>query len=98
MSELKGCPFCGGEAELSLYRGSFDYNRPKANTDYYKAECPSCFISVSGSESDKKSATTAWNTRNHTRAIEKIEALKANDMTGFRVPAYDDCLEILKGE
>lgn len=57
-SELKPCPFCGGEAELVHWR-----NQNSWNTEYGIA-C-TCGILLQGAEKTftKEEAIEAWNTR-----------------------------------
>ena len=53
MSELKPCPFCGGEAEFLVYEYSVNSGT---------VECKSC-ATTSNLITDRESAIKAWNTR-----------------------------------
>lgn len=76
MSELKECPMCGGEAELrfSNDKGSvcITCKKCRCKTPYFRAQ--------------HTAHKAAWNTRNHTRAIEKIEAALIDE--GFCASGY----------
>lgn len=52
MSELKPCPFCGGEAELSEYGGP-----------QYLVECPFCEAGTFTGRVSKDQAIEDWNAR-----------------------------------
>jgi len=59
LSELKPCPFCGGEAKIN--------KMPYGDT--YKVTCYGCGITIGFTYSHihpktKEEAVTAWNTRN----------------------------------
>lgn len=41
---LKPCPFCGGEAKITLG----EYSRPEEGYEYYEIQCKECFASVTG--------------------------------------------------
>lgn len=58
MSELKPCPFCGGEAKLySIGTGSPHYG------NYHQVVCQGCLTSSGAYWSGEQSAIDAWNTR-----------------------------------
>lgn len=63
MSELKPCPFCGGEAELRTRKD----NAIGMDRLFYRYRCKKCHATVgswSGCISDKEwSATNTWNRR-----------------------------------
>lgn len=66
MSELKRCPFCGGEAKIDcyLYFDEFD--------DWF-IRCTSCFCRTRTFKT-KKSAILTWNTRKPMKKIvERLE-------------------------
>ena len=54
MSELKPCPFCGGEAEQSITHTT--------HYDFYYIHCKQC-KNQSGSCTDKSVVVNQWNTR-----------------------------------
>ena len=54
MTEVKPCPFCGGEAVMNKYRG-------REHTCYY-IECPSCHISTQVMYSETM-VVDIWNRR-----------------------------------
>ena len=70
MTELKPCPFCGGEAKLAdnefgepvfdnnLAQVDFMYSAP----DAFWVECKDCFA-MSGSYNTEEEAIEAWNRR-----------------------------------
>ncbi len=104
MSELKPCPFCGGEANSEID----DYGMC---TEHF-VECLSCVARTSTYDSPKE-AITAWNTRAKTEAEKKIEQIRAciesyrckKDEDPFEYGAYvkwraiyEDIKEILEGE
>lgn len=57
MTELKPCPFCGGEA--SIYHG--DSDRYLKGTDFVLAFCGWCGASIRGKKEDE--VIKKWNTR-----------------------------------
>lgn len=58
MSELKPCPFCGGEAKLySIGTGSPHYGH------YHQVVCQGCLTASGAYWSGEQSAIDAWNTR-----------------------------------
>jgi Lar family restriction alleviation protein len=63
MSELKPCPFCGGEATI----------QPEG--DYHEIHCDGCGIELDRRTYDE--AVTAWNARAETEAEKKIEQIRA---------------------
>ena len=58
MSELKPCPFCGGEAKMRRFASGRIFNR----ITVYFAECCVCRCKTSV-ELDTKTAEEAWNRR-----------------------------------
>lgn len=59
MSELKPCPFCGGEAAVSICTGGDD------ESGYYaihSASCTNCDVSTD-SDINRESVIKIWNTR-----------------------------------
>lgn len=68
MSNLKKCPFCGGEAHSQ--------NEFNDNIDSYRIICDSCFCSTDRYWCEEMSVT-AWNTRAETEAEKKIEQIRA---------------------
>jgi len=66
MSELKNCPFCGGEAKV-LSVGSKDH------TDWFKSECKGCEVSTNWYPA-KSMLIKQWNTRKPEQVL--LEALK----------------------
>ena len=57
MTELKPCPFCGGEATFGGSEHVKPYDKP-----YWYVVCFNCGASVYGNE-DKEKAVEAWNRR-----------------------------------
>lgn len=41
-SELKPCPFCGGQAHIAQYVGEFVRNAKHSRTEHYNAYCIEC--------------------------------------------------------
>ena len=79
--ELRGCPFCGGEAELiARANGNFDVgcNNPLC----YGWACSDNSCSCEDGYLDREEAITAWNTRQpDERVAEMRETLRvAGDM------------------
>jgi Lar family restriction alleviation protein len=77
VSELKPCPFCGGEAALNHRDGVL---HPQITE--WQACCPTdCQVSPSVWRSSKKAAAEAWNTRavdaENTWLLEQIRQLKS---------------------
>lgn len=66
MTELKPCPFCGGEAEFqsTVYQGELG-----------NVHCKKCYSSTGGDLQIKNQAETAWNTRPQS-LTEKVKWLK----------------------
>lgn len=63
MSEIKRCPFCGGEGEVHEY-----------NSFWYKAGCNNqkCFLYITAQVfNSKEKAVEAWNTRKPMKNIVK---------------------------
>lgn len=56
MSELKPCPFCGGEAELIEHRFCDIPNT-------YGVRCPICRVQTDQFYAEKESAVFYWNRR-----------------------------------
>lgn len=67
MSELKRCPFCGGEAKLMRF--------PKCERKYVViCENEQCMASVGNYSQSKEKAIEAWNTRKPMeRIVEQLE-------------------------
>ena len=63
MSELKHCPFCGGEAELRVYSAELQF-----------VQCVNC-LSSSNAFPTGREAIAAWNTRSSvlTRLRKKVK-------------------------
>lgn len=57
MSELKPCPFCGGEAEMHYVSDIFSRHRPS-----YWSQCCNCRMSGKHHRT-RQEAIDAWNTR-----------------------------------
>lgn len=69
MSELKCCPFCGGEAKLN-------YFGDESHIPFYQVSCIECGCKQSNSI-HKESVINAWNTRKPMdNIVEKLEELK----------------------
>lgn len=73
MSELKSCPFCGGEAELDEYCGR------------YVVFCKSEKCSWRDTEAK---AIEAWNTR-HERTCELIKHAARDEESGIELVLYE---------
>ena len=58
MSELKRCPFCGGEAKITEWDDSCDYDKEEA----YHVECDCC---EGNWYETKQQAIDAWNKRHN---------------------------------
>lgn len=56
MSELKPCPFCGGEAKLHEYFEPPDWHECSVG-------CPACGVTMVVGFYDKDATIEAWNTR-----------------------------------
>lgn len=69
MSELKRCPFCGGEAIPIRYRNGWD--------EWWQVHCTNCHISQTGSNRHKEEeAVEEWNTRKPVDdVLERLEEL-----------------------
>lgn len=52
--ELKGCPFCGGDAKVV---------RTKDLSGYWYAECTKCYSRQLAYSKDKQEAADMWNKR-----------------------------------
>ena len=94
MSELKRCPFCGGEAELK---------RGLTNLDNF-VECVACGCRTK-LHNTKKSAIKAWNTRKPIeRIVERLEEQKAfegdwdDEMSCGAYNAYNYAITVVKKE
>lgn len=61
MSELKPCPFCGGEYTQVRYIG---WKSPSAFDSGYRAECCDCGV-ITAAYPTKAEAAAAWNTRHN---------------------------------
>lgn len=58
MTNLKPCPFCGGEAEVKKHNNRF--------TEWWQVFCTNCHITQCGSDYEYEyeyEAAAAWNTR-----------------------------------
>ena len=92
MSELKRCPFCGGEAGI-------DSDKIGKGKSLYYAYCKNDCITQYGYYSSKESAITAWNTR---KPMERImERLKEEPYINkggelFLNGYNEDCLPLRK--
>lgn len=78
MTELKPCPFCGGEAELT------GFNAPE-----YWVWCPSCKASTDA-HTGKENAVAAWNTRAE-RTCENVNEVRENGKLVKRVARIFKC-------
>lgn len=70
MSELKPCPFCGGEAKLFTYRLGED-------SEGAHVECRGCYAKSADTEdayADVATASAAWNARTDDARIAALEA------------------------
>lgn len=72
--ELKGCPFCGGEAWL--------FTHSSAYTDEYSIRCEQGCCEVG--DEDKSAAITAWNTRPPSPEETRLRELNARLVEGLR--------------
>lgn len=97
MSEIKRCPFCGGEATLTNKLSKDEYGQRLWNV------C--CFGCANRTSSywDKEIAIEAWNTRKPLeRVIERLEKEKSNLTTWAEDEAYklaiNKAIEIIKEE
>ncbi|MDR3845708.1 MAG: Lar family restriction alleviation protein [Eggerthellaceae bacterium] len=61
MTELKPCPFCGGEAKIRMYRTFIDEYHG-IGTKYY-VECSECLVNRHLGKLTENEAIEAWNTR-----------------------------------
>ncbi len=57
MSELKPCPFCGGEAEIVHKPSGFD------DLDFYWVKCKDECVTICNPETSEEEAIEVWNTR-----------------------------------
>lgn len=80
MSDLKPCPFCGGEAKMNS-RKSWGY----------RAECQSCDATAPRYYSSAKVAAHAWNTR----ATPTLSAIAELPEVRAMRDALDDCRSAL---
>lgn len=81
MSELKKCPFCGGEAELKKYYPPF------SRRAIVTVKCTSCRCN-SGEWRRSDKAIESWNTRAYDvdKVVEQLEQYDFNDvvlLTGY---------------
>lgn len=73
MSELKKCPFCGGEVVMFI-------EQLDATRDCYNFHCDNCDMSIYYDYSDRNMAIKTWNKRKPVeRVIERLEEY-ANDL------------------
>lgn len=86
MSELKRCPFCGGEAEIRL--GGM----------IYIPRCTKCGCELAGCR-EREEVIESWNTR---KPMDKIvERLKEKALGGMGCPQWlplESALEIIEEE
>lgn len=59
MSELRNCPFCGGEAEMLNH---FRIKKPKTYT-FFRVGCKECGLRYPKFSDSREAATEAWNRR-----------------------------------
>ena len=102
MSELKRCPFCGGEAKLMRF--------PKCERKYVViCENEQCMASVGNYSYSKEKAIKAWNTRKPMQNIvERLEEQVEESATDYydwedisylrEKKAYQKAIEIVKEE
>jgi hypothetical protein len=83
MSELKPCPFCGGEAELEI--GEIDLNG-SAVVDSFQYYCGNCGI-FKGEFRSIELAEKDWNTRTDSERIKELEEALMDVIDGY--PSYD---------
>lgn len=74
MSELKPCPFCGGEYTQVRYIGG-EWQEPSAFESGYRGECCSCHAITAAYDTEAEAAE-AWNTRHvETCRLNELDAL-----------------------
>lgn len=97
MSDLKLCPFCGGEAEVLEY-----YLKGVANKKHFFCQCKSCGTRKKNwtGYASRRNAITAWNTRKPFERIKEriIDATDNLTSTGVFGVETEFILEILKEE
>ena len=92
-NSLKTCPFCGGEAEFTKTKSSYD------GTIFYGIECANtgcCEIPPIYTEA---AAIQKWNTRKPMdRIVEQLEEVKRDSNTDvYAYGAYKKAITIVKG-
>ena len=83
MSELKPCPFCGGEAETVRSMRSFTCESWEV---FFYVLCKGCGARVEGA--DEAEAIEAWNTR-HERTCELIKHAAYDEESGIELVLYE---------
>ena len=91
MSELKRCPFCGGEFEVV---GKGHYFAHKTN---------GCILQHLCFETDDEEAIEAWNTRKPIeKVLERLEERKKNSLKSCETMSnsvvFSEAIEIIKEE
>lgn len=96
MSELKCCPFCGGEAKyISFTQGLFVQRF---------VTCTKCGIETKRNYLKKEDAINQWNTRKPLdNIVEKLEERSAwhqkyGDSSGYTFAGYEGAIDIVKQE
>ena len=95
MSELKRCPFCGGD-NVGVWHSKF-------NTHWYEVHCYDCHFGLSQSYTEEE-AIKAWNTRKPMdRIVERLERnMLDNDDNNIFVEQhnnhYKSAIKIVKEE
>ena len=92
MVDLKPCPFCGGEADLSN-----DACQDSNGGKLWSVECPKCGVFVS--EKDKNVVLQIWNTRKPMEeAVAELEAFARENDREPNAGFIDMCIEIVRGK
>ena len=112
MSELKRCPFCGGEAEMGRKRSCFDHWE---QGDFIpRCKDTKCLGRLYRTYKTEEEAITAWNTRKPMeRILERLEECKEThdrrllskkETASFKIKelqfsgCYQNAIEIVKEE